>query len=212
MKKTLYLLLFSMFSLMSFAEEPYFRAKSGDQALLFSLKGLNVLTAGNFDGGLGYQVYFANHWAFRFGLGLNYGNETIPKPEGFENDFDSTSFGFDLMPAVRYNIAASGNIEAYIGLAGLVSLRNITKDGVGFGSLNMSRHETSLGFGLILGAEWFAWKNVSLAAEYQLMYKKTTGKDRIESGANEQEMDIPTRINFLVGASQANFTIAFYFN
>ncbi len=212
MKKIIYILLISMLPAAVFAEDPYFRAKSGDQAFLFSLKGLSALTAGNFDGGLGYQVYFANHWAFRFGLGIGYDKEATPKPEGFDHDYDSTSFRFDLMPAVRYNIAASGNIAAYFGIAGLVSLRNITKDGVGFGDLSISRKETSFGFGLIMGAEWFAWKNVSLSAEYQLMYKSTSGKERVESGTNSQESDIPGHASFLLGASQANFTISFYFN
>lgn len=212
MKKAIYILLISIYPFISTAEEPFFRAKSGDQALLFSLKGLSVLAAGNFDGGLGYQVYFSNHWAFRFGLGISYDNLNRPRPEGFIRDFDSTNFGFDLMPAIRYNLSASGNIEAYIGLVGLISLRNIFVDGIGFNDLNTSTKETGLGAGLLLGAEWFAWKNVSLSAEYQLIYKKTSGKEIVESGANKQEEDIPSRVNFLLGASQANFTISFYFN
>ncbi len=195
----------------SLAEDPYFMAKTGDQALLFNLKGLELLTAGNFDGGLGYQYYFANHWAFRFGIGLDYNRHTADKPEGFEKDSVLTDFTFSLTPAIRYNVATTSNVEAYIGLFGLIGLRTINTEGINYLDTNIKTEETSFGGGLIFGAEWFAWRNVSISAEYQLLYKSTTSKQTIKIGTNEQINHLPSDVGLSLGASQANFTISFYF-
>jgi hypothetical protein len=212
MRKTFLFVIAIIIPVLLHAQEPYFMAKAGDQALLFSLKGLSIITAGDFDGGLGYQTYFANHWAFRFGLGFGYDKKTVAKPAGTLSDSVSARFRLDFMPAIRYNISESANMEAYIGLAALVSLSNNTVDGAGFYDINFSEKETGLGACLIVGAEWFAFKNLSLSAEYQLMLKTTSGKKKVTSGTNEQEDDMPISFNLMLGASQANFTISFYFD
>lgn len=212
MKKALLIIIAIIIPVLINAQEPYSRAKTGDQALLFSLKGLSILTAGDFDGGLGYQVYFSSHWAFRFGLGLSYDKKTVAKPAGTLSDSISTKFRLDFMPAVRYNLSASDNMAAYVGMAALLSLSNNTVDGAGFYDINFSEKETGLGAGILVGAEWFAFKNLSLSAEYQLMLKTTSGKSKVTSGTNEQEDDMPLSFNLMLGASQANFTISFYFD
>jgi hypothetical protein len=212
MKKALLIITAIIIPFLLHAQEQNIRAKSGDQALLFSLKGLSILTTGNFDGGLGYQVFFSNHWAFRFGLGMSYDKKTVAKPAGTLSDSISTRFRFDFIPTVRYNLSASDNMVAFIGMTALLSLSNNTVEGAGFYDINFNEKETGLGAGILVGAEWFAFKNLSISAEYQLMLKTTSGKKKVTSGTNEQEDDMPTTFSLLLGASQASFTISFYFD
>ena len=192
--------------------EPYFRAKQGDQALLFQINGLSYISAGNFEGGLGYQFYFAKHWAFRFAIGGYYENDSYVKPEGGIIDKEESESSFMIIPGVRFNLASSSNILAYAGLQGLVQTSKATIDGVDYQEINSEETSTTFGGGLFLGAEWFAWENVSISAEYKLMYKYSSGKIVTSSGDHSEELELPDTTEFGLNTSAANFTISFYFN
>lgn len=202
-------LFFSLSFNVLFAGDPYFRAKLGDQAILFNLDLDNGLTAGNFGGGLGYQYYFAKHAAFRFGLGGKYLNESI-KEDG--NTFDSSYTSFSLMPAIRFNTASSSNILAYVGAQGLVELSKNKLEGIEFSEDNSTENRTVFGFGAIIGAEWFPWDNVSLSAEYGLMFKSSSGTKEYTIEGHTESADLPKTTEIGLGASSLNFTLSFFFN
>ena len=208
------ILLFFIFSiyqynLFSAEDNAYFRAKQGDNALLFTLTGLSNLSASNFGSGLGYQYYFANHLAYRLSLGMNFDEETTEKPQGAEEDYTKSMTDFGLSQAIRYNFAGySGNVLAYIGAELLLSLSKEVEEGVSFQPITSITRRINYGAGVIIGAEWFPWKNVSLSAEYHLTFKYSTGKNEITAGNNTQETNKPTLTGLHLGASSANFIIS----
>ncbi len=191
-----------------------YRAKEGDQALLFSLQGLDNLSAGDFNGGLGYQYYFMNHTAFRFSLGLNYNQENKDKPdETYAKDYSKKDLTFIMMPGIRYNFGTSSNVLGYMGTEAIFQLSSQTVESNSISFLDQSSEtkSTNFGLGFFLGAEWFAFKNVSLSAEYNFRFlfgsSETTQTTLTTTTTTEAPSTFQTGIN-----SSAYFTISFYFN
>ena len=206
------MILFLAFANAYSEDDVYFRAKNGDQALMFGLKGLSDLSAGNYGTGAGYQYYFANHFAYRLSLGFSYSRQFTEKPEGSESDHIITNTQFSLTQGIRYNFGMSGNILAYFGGELMFGLSKETEEGEFWEATEVVTRYTDYGGGLFIGAEWFAWKNVSLSAEYVLGISYSLGKTEIITSNYRQEDDHPEKTKIDLGASSANFTISFFFN
>ena len=200
--------------------------KSGQTALLFDLNGLAGLGAGNFEGGFGGKYYIANHFALRLGLGFTYNTQTDknpatpPLPTNVLSESKRTTFSVTVAPGIQYNVVTSGPVVGYIG--GQVSFttnsdnRDGNSNGLGAGFTNSASYKvtgTTFGVALFIGAEWFAWDNISLAAEYRLGFSTTSGKTEqgFPAPTPGTSFDSPTVTNIGLGsASAANFTLAIY--
>lgn len=193
-------------------EDVYFCAKKGDQALMFGLKGLSDLTAGNYGAGFGYQYYFANHFAYRISLGFSYDEEFKEKPTGAETDFTQSFTEFSLTQGIRYNFGMSGNILAYFGGQLHFALSKEYAEGEFWEPVEVVTRYTTYGGGVFIGAEWFAWKNVSLSAEYLIGLDYSSGKTEVITSNFRQEDIHPEKTKIRLGASSTNFTISFFFN
>lgn len=191
-----------------------YRAKSGDQALLFSLKGLSDLSPQNFNGGVGFQYYFANHSAFRLGLGMNFENQTKDKPDTtYPVDYSKSSVNFIFTPGIRYNFGTSSNILAYMGTEAIISLSKSTEEGKNFADQTTETKANEYGLGFFLGAEWFAFKNVSLSAEYSFRLKYEIASEEISSpNGTSIKNELPDKFTAGLGNSALYFTLSFYFN
>ena len=213
--------LFSLFMLLGLCcndllavDDLSYRAKSGDQALLFSLKGLSDLSPQNFNGGVGFQYYFANHSAFRLGLGLNFENESKDKPDTtYPADYSRSSVNFTFMPGIRYNFGTSSNVLAYMGSEAIIALSKSTEEGKNFADQTTVTKANQYGLGFFLGAEWFAFKNVSLSAEYSFRLKYEIASEEISSpNVTTIKNELPDKFTAGLGNSALYFTLSFYFN
>ncbi len=200
--------------------------KAGTTALLFDLNGLAGLGAGNFEGGFGGKYYIANQFAVRLGLGFSYNTQTDknpatpPLPTTVLSESKRTTFSVTVAPGIQYNVVTSGPVVGYLG--GQVSFttnsdnRDGNSNGLGAGFTNGASYKvtgTTFGVALFIGAEWFAWDNISLAAEYRLGFSTTSGKTEQSFPAPTPgtSFDSPTVTNIGLGsASAANFTLAIY--
>lgn len=191
-----------------------YRAKSGDNALLFKLRGLSDLGVDNFDGGIGYQYYFGggNHVALRFGLGANYSLESQDKPEIGTKDYRNTVLGFSFYPGIRYNFGTSSNILAYMGTELIFAINNEKEEGRDFTDIIREEKANTYGAGFFLGAEWFVVRNVSLSAEYSLRFLYETAFEEITISGIKTKNEMPDKFSFGTGTSSLYFTIGFYFD
>ncbi|HRK04628.1 MAG TPA: outer membrane beta-barrel protein [Chlorobiota bacterium] len=195
------------------------RNQKNDFGLLFTLNGLDNLSAGEYNGGAGAQWYLANDVALRFGLGF------ATASQGDNQDPETTVSGtaINISPGVRFNLANNSNVVGYVGgqvMFGMASTKAET-------SGNNNTEETSstgIGVGAFLGAEWFPWKNVSLSVEYGLGFM--TSSSTAKSG--DTEADGPSNTSIYLGAPSGilvtngndatiivaplSFTLSFYIN
>jgi outer membrane protein W len=209
---TPFLFVFMIYNLVSAKDESGYNAKTGDQALLFNLKGLSDLKADNFKGGLGYQYYFMNHAAFRLGVGVSYENQSLDKTAGAAKDYKLDDLTLTFTPGIRYNFASSSNVLAYMGAEAIVAISDKTEEGVDFKDIKKTSKSAEYGLGLFIGAEWFAFKNVSLSAEYSLQGLYSNGSTELTNSTSSVKSDTPDKFKVGLGASPINFTISFYFN
>jgi len=146
------------------------KTKQGDRAWLFTLSGLpwlfTLIGVGGYNGGVGLLYYLSDDLGLTVGLGFGLQNWTVA-PEGGADEKTSISIlGFTLTPGLRFNIASSGPIVGYAGVGVSVGINNGTVDENGD---KVEISSTVFGVGVALGAEWFAWSNVSLGASYSLL-------------------------------------------
>lgn len=117
--------------------------RTGNMALLFSV---NQLAPGNYASGIGGKMYFSSTMAGRMGLGLQLGS-------------DNTQIA--LSPSVTIDFLKSNPLTFYFG--GGLSLLSAS-------GANAQNPGMTVNLGGGLGAEWFIDKNVSLSAEYNVIY------------------------------------------
>ena len=193
-----------------------YRAGEGDCSLLFNLKGLSDLTASDFNGGLGFQYYFKKHTAFRFSIGMNY-DKTITSNNNTDSSYNSINetFGLTMAPVLRFNFASSSNILAYSGICGLINISNTKLSGSDpYGEIIWEKR-TTLGLGALMGAEWFFAQNISISAEYQILFNYKFGDKKTEvktlTSTEEFTSKLPTSTEINLKASDFNFILSFYF-
>lgn len=184
-------------------DETMIRNKQGASALLFTLKGLSDLSADNYMGGAGISTFMSDNLALRVGLG--FGSNTLTKNN--TADEETTTTTFSIAPGARYNLFNNNNVALYAGGQAMIAIGQVKNTAAGADVNTVST--TTLGAGLFAGAEWFAWKNLSLSVEYGLGFTHTADKLKNASGV---ETDGPTSVDVTMGISNVNFTLGFYFN
>jgi opacity protein-like surface antigen len=187
------------------------KTKAGDKAWLFTLSGLSDLGVGGYNGGLGLLYYLSDDLGLTVGLGFSTSSTTTKAPAGSgKPDKDSTSLGLTLSPGVRFNIASSGPIVGYVGVGVLVGISSeTTKNADHISDKKVESSSTRIGAGVTVGAEWFAWSNVSLGASYSLAFTTSSGKTKTTSGGTTTEQDAPSTTTIATTPSGA-FTLSIY--
>jgi opacity protein-like surface antigen len=185
------------------------KTKAGDKAWLFTLRGLDSLGVGGYNGGLGLLYYLSDDLGLTVGLGFSTSSTTgdTAKP-----DLKKSSLGLTLSPGLRFNIASSGPVVGYVGVGVLVGISSeTTENPKDVQAKKVEISSTSIGAGVTVGAEWFAWSNVSLGASYSLAFTTSSGKTKITptSGGDPTEQDAPSTTTIATTPSGA-FTLSIY--
>jgi opacity protein-like surface antigen len=207
-----------------FAAEPKPIAYTGAKALMFDLGGLANLAAGDYGGGLGFKYYLGSDLALRMSLGFNTSTVTTknlvtPLPATQMAESRLTHTDLTLGPAVTYNFAKVSTVAAYAGGMFFFTWAKDRREGnsaslaVGYDNGEAYRSSsTTVGFGGLLGVEWWPWENVSLSAEYRLGYSHTTSETESSTTATSVTVDGPTTNGFGLGSANSGaLTLAIYF-
>ena len=187
------------------------KTKEGDKAWLFTLSGLSNLGVGGYNGGLGLLYYLSDDLGLTVGLGFSTSSTTTKAPAGSGGaDQKESSLGLTLSPGVRFNLASSGPIVGYAGVGVLVGIASETTENPNHVSgAKVETSSTNIGAAVTVGAEWFAWSNVSLGASYSLAFTTSSGKVKTTSGGTTTEQDAPSTTTIATTPSGA-FTLSIY--
>lgn len=184
--------------------ESMVRTNAGDLSMLFTLNGLQNIGAGNFMGGVGAGYYLSNNMQLRGGLG--FGTSTTTTGEG-TSEAKTSSTTFTIAPALRLNLVNSSNVVAYTGVQ--VAFTSGSGSTTAGGTETGTSSSSTIGAGILLGTEWFPWRNVSLGLEYGLGYSSSSSS-QTPTGGTEQKGPTTSGIN--LGLSTVQFMLGFYFN
>ena len=95
----------------------------------------------------------------------------------------------------------------------IIALSKSTEEGKNFGDQTTVTKANQCGLGFFLGAEWFAFKNVSLSAEYSFRLKYEIASEEISSpNGSTIKNELPDKFTAGLGNSALYFTLSFYFN
>ncbi len=185
------------------------KTKQGDRAWLFTLNGLSNLGVEGYNGGIGLLYYLQDDLGLTVGLGFGTSSTTVKPADTAKPDEKTSSLYFILTPGLRFNIASSGPIVGYAGVGVGVGIgsqtvenpQNVSGDKLEISSMNF-------GGAVTLGAEWFAWSNVSLGASYSLNFTMSSGKQKVTSGGTTTEREASTMTIGL--APSGAFTLSIY--
>lgn len=193
----------------------------GSKALLFQFSGFSDLNAGNFLGGIGGKFYMSPTMAVRVGLLFASDKRAIPfnpspgtSETGKDGEEKATSFGANA--AAEIHLGAK-RVSPYVG-AGIVFItrstedKNVVTDPTPQTTTKNAGGYTAIGFVGLVGAEFFLYKKmISLAAEYQLGYVKSSFKDREVTAASTTVTTKQGSISSLGIDSAGMLTLAIYF-
>lgn len=185
------------------------QTQSGDKALLFSINGFGdfgvtgtvvgmtpLRTGGIIDtlldmtgqsflrpvAGVAMKFFLADNVALRAGIGFNMesNNDPVYRGDSLLREDPSSRSAFAVSPGIEIHLVQEGPVTLYTGA--VLSFASATNS-TGADSLENSSTQTGIGFGAVLGAEFFPWSNLSLGAEYQigLMLHSTSSAARGES-------------------------------
>jgi hypothetical protein len=200
--------------------------KAGSKALLFDLGGLAALSAGNYQGGLGFKYYISSGFAVRAALGFGSSSETtknpstvVPLPANQLGESKLTDMAFTIAPGIQYNLVTTNAVVAYAGAQISYTSRNQERTGnnagLGVGFVKDNSYKTSssiFGAAAFIGVEWFPWDNISFAGEYRFGFSSSSGKSESSSTAGSASQDAPSSTEFgISSANGANLTLAVYF-
>lgn len=191
------------------------KGAEGDKALLFTLKGLNNLGAGDFMGGFGFRYHFASNLSVRVGLGFSSSSETTKRPTGMTTGADQkeSSFGFSVSPGIEFWLMKNGPVTAFVGAQVGFSSSSSTVENYNFVA-NTKTETTGSGFGggAMMGVQWFPWSNIGLGAEYALSFSTSSGKVKNTPVSGQTtETDLPSTTTISLGSmNSASFTLSIY--
>ena len=198
--------------------------KAGSTALMFDLGGLANLSAGNYQGGVGFKYYISNGFAVRAAVGFGMTSTTTknpadPIPTTQESESKYSAMNFTIAPGIQYNVATSAAVVAYVGAQISYTMGSQTREGnannfnVGFSKDHEYKESTStFGGAAFVGVEWFAWDNISFAGEYRFNFSTTSGKAESKNATTSESTDAPSSTAFgLSSGNAANLTLCVYF-
>lgn len=177
------------------------REMVGDQALMFDMSSLDESLISNYNYGLGYRYYFANKWSLALSIGYNNSdrNETI---DTIKTNYLTNFIGIN--PSVRYNFSSNKNIIAFIGADASYMIETNTVE-----NENKSEEERNLmSGGLFVGADWFAFKNISFTAQYRLGYGVSSFNNKLNGNLIEESEEN----NLQLGMSEFKLGLSVFFN
>ncbi len=212
MKKTVFFLAILVIAgSVAFGQDVVPSINAGSMGVLFQFSGLANIGAGAYQGGIGGKYYLTDRTAIRVAAQFQYAKDNLPAnpptgTRGTDGYRSGTTFG--LLAAIEYHLG-KGRARPYIGAGALFSTTSTDeKDAVwapnpqtetknGFNGLTLSNinfiPSTTLGFAALFGVEFFLYKELSLSAEYQLMYGMMSFKDRVVTqGATTVTTPSPT--------------------
>ncbi len=191
--------------------------RQGDKALLFTINGLGSFgvdganagmlieeNSGDIDTtpcyGVGFKSFISNRIALRVGLAYMKASVTTETDDG--DEVDSRSL-LSLQPAIEYHLWQSEAVSIYSG--GLLQFTQFAASSEVPDADEVTLSSSSLGFAALLGAEFYPWKNVSFAAEYQLGF--ASGSSKYDDGTDEIEGPKAS----MMGIHTVGVTVAFHF-
>ncbi len=199
------------------AQEITAKTKHQDAALLFQFNGFGNLATGGLGAvetprdasgastitinGVGGKYYTAENVAVR--AALTFARETASQAQsGAIAEFTETATSIGIEGGVEVHLHNKRLSPYFGGLIGYSSGSFVRKQG---GS-EVSASRKGLGVAGILGAEFFLFEQVSLAAEYRAVYQRTTASNTLSNGTR---IDAPeqTKIGFF---SQGFLTLGLY--
>lgn len=183
---------------------PQLRNGFGTLALLGSLNAANNLSFSGFNTGVGILAFLGRNSAFRLSYGISNTNSAIPSNDiasRFENSFYASA-------SYRQNIFNQDDLSGYFSLQAMYQ-----KSANGFEYIDKYKVSTeqdvkSLSFSI--GAEFFPFHNLSIAAEYFLPYSILQSKSKIGRNIFRETNSLST-IQYGT-KSNLSLIIAFYFN
>jgi hypothetical protein len=155
---------------------------AGDRALLFMLHGLSNFGVGAYRGGIGLQYYLLGG----IGLRASFSMSSDPATSGTDTEIrEYSERAYSLM--LRLNLAARPTVTAYIGP--FAEYRENDQKYSDSNTYLTGRLSKVLTYGVVAGAEWFAFDDVSLSAEYHFGYSsgsvtETYGLEEIQNDLN----------------------------
>lgn len=195
-------------------------------ALLFTFSGLANIGAGNFEGGIGGKYFLNPMMAVRAGLSFSTISETVPSQAANGKEGKTSATGFGLNGAIEYHLAST-RVSPYIGGGfGLSTTSTESKDPVnanqdqvtiknnlGGETISGTTYNagTSISLYALLGAEFFIYRELSLAAEYRLGFISTSRSDQERTVGNVTDKTKGGSISQFGVESQGFITLAFYF-
>ncbi len=200
-----------------YAQEITAKTKHQDAALLFQFNGFGNLATGGLGAvetprdasgastitinGVGGKYYTAENVAVR--AALTFARETASQVQsGSIAEFTETATSIGVEGGVEVHLHNKRLSPYFGGLVGYSSGLFVRKQG---GS-EASASRNGLGVAGILGAEFFLFEQISLAAEYRAVYQRTTASNTLSNGTR---IDAPeqTKIGFF---SQGFLTLGLY--
>jgi hypothetical protein len=148
-------------------ERPAVRAEEGDWGMFFRFGGLATLIATNntrnvgplAETQVGMKYVFSEHWMMPFFAGFGYRNNSV------ENGPTDNEKAADVGAGVEYHFRIWRRISPFVG--GQVGLGIADPNGA-------HQFKFGIGFGPVLGVEFYVADRVSLAAQYLLTFQVET--------------------------------------
>jgi hypothetical protein len=199
--------------------ESYLDSLDGKFALQFQISDNFNLT--NFQGStFSGKYHFSNRDAVRLGVSLEFGNadiETIvtrlDTSDINKSENNTDNFGFMInLQYIRYftvtnSIALFGGAGPFINISNQTSDRTFNEDETEI-KVKSDRDILSVGADMILGVEWWFYKQMSLSAEYGITFSYWSSKDNFSDDNTKAESKINS---FSVNGKHVNFGISVYF-
>lgn len=194
MKKTVVILaILILAGSVAFGQDVVPSVNAGSMGVLFEFSGLANLGAGAYQGGVGGKLFLSDRMAVRVGLQFQYAKDNSQAhPAAGQRGVDGFESGttFGLLAAIEYHLG-KGRARPYIGVGALFSTTSTDQKPVVTGNGPQSETKnaqvtlggvtftpaTTFGAAGLVGVEFFLYKELSLAAEYQITYGMMSFKD-----------------------------------
>jgi opacity protein-like surface antigen len=207
----------TLFSYCLEAQEITAKTNHQDAALLFQFNGFGNLATGGLGAvetprdasgasvvtinGVGGKYYTAENVAVR--AALTFARESAAQPQsGGVAEFNETSSSIGVEGGVEVHLHNKRLSPYFGGLFGYSQGTFTRKQG----NREVSAKRAGIGIAAILGAEFFLFEQVSLAAEYRAVYQRTSASNTLSNGTTVEAPTL-TKVGFF---SQGFLTLGLY--
>ena len=203
------------------AADPKPITKSGTMALLFDLGGLANLSAGTYQGGLGFKYFIGNNMAIRAGLGFSttsatVKNPTSPTPAGQLDESKLSDMSFSIVPGFQYYLLQTGPLAGYAGAQ--ISFKSTSRtregsatDAEGFAKDHkFTKSTTEFGLSVFGGFEWFPWSNISFSGEYRIGFGSSSTTEERKTANTTAKIEGSGTVIGTASGNAASLTLSVY--